>query len=356
MTRTVWPTRTSPAARSGTASCSRSGCWRTTVTTGVPAARYSPAKAWRSRTTPSIGERSIVSSSCWRASVELGTALREHGLPVAHFFERVLIAAFGDLQLRVGAFRDRRAPRCRAARTSRCDRAAAALRRAPPRLAHERRSSRSRSCRPRRAGSRPSRARACCSAASAWRCAARSRWASDARAPGRVRTGDPRSTSSSSSRPVTLRLSITCSSAASVPVTVIDRVSGSFFDADDRHRLGVVSVVAGARRGRRRTATPRRGKRRGAQVQVGSSRYPMLADGLPLRQGRKSNDDNRITWMELASARYQPVGWPASCASSHVLERREVITNGAGVHLPRAGERLERLGPGAATGPARACD
>ncbi len=35
---------------------------------------------------------------------ELGSALREHGLPVAHLFERILIAAFGNLELRVGAF------------------------------------------------------------------------------------------------------------------------------------------------------------------------------------------------------------------------------------------------------------
>ena len=56
------------ASRSGTARRSRSGLMRTSVTTGAPAARYSPTAAWRSRMAPSNGARSTVSASCCRAS------------------------------------------------------------------------------------------------------------------------------------------------------------------------------------------------------------------------------------------------------------------------------------------------
>ena len=52
-----------------------------------------------------------------------------------------------------------------------------------------------------------------------------------------LRPSRPRSTSSSSRRPVTFRLSITCSSAASVPVTVTDAAERRALDADDVDRL-----------------------------------------------------------------------------------------------------------------------
>ena len=68
VTRTGWPRRTSAASRSGTESRSRKGWRRTRVTTGAPAARYSPTEACRSTTAPSIGERITVSVSCWRTS------------------------------------------------------------------------------------------------------------------------------------------------------------------------------------------------------------------------------------------------------------------------------------------------
>ena len=60
---------TSVGARSGTASCSRSGCWRTTVTIGVPAARILAGErhAVRARRRRSASA-AMVSSSCWRAS------------------------------------------------------------------------------------------------------------------------------------------------------------------------------------------------------------------------------------------------------------------------------------------------
>ena len=149
------------------ASCRRSGCWRTTVTIGVPAARYSPANTRRSRITPSIGERSMVSSSCCRASASSERRCGEHRLPVAHFFERVLLAGLRRSPRRRRRLRGRPSPRCRAATKvamrSRWRRASVS---AGARLPDERGLDRHRPCRLSPVGSRPRRARACCRAAS----------------------------------------------------------------------------------------------------------------------------------------------------------------------------------------------
>ena len=156
-------------ARSGTASCSRSGCWRTTVTIGVPAARYSPANAMTLADHAVDRRAQHVSSSCWRASRQLGAALREHRLAVADFFERVLVAAFGDLRAAASAAsRSARAEMPRStnvAMRSRCRRASSSDACAWRTSAVFSMSIVS----PSPVGSRPSRARACCSAASAWR-------------------------------------------------------------------------------------------------------------------------------------------------------------------------------------------
>ena len=56
VTWTTWFTRTACESRSGTDTRRRSGCTRTIVATGEPAARYWPAVTWRSRTMPSSGE------------------------------------------------------------------------------------------------------------------------------------------------------------------------------------------------------------------------------------------------------------------------------------------------------------
>ena len=163
------PTRTAPATRSGTESCRRSGCCRTTVRTGVPAARYSPANASRSRITPSIGERSTVSSSCCRAMRQLGAALRQHapagcGPPPSRL-------RGGCRRSRVARrrFRGRPARRCRARRRWQCVPAGAVPRSS---VAWAWRTSEVRvtsivSSSP--VGSSPRRARACCRAASDWR-------------------------------------------------------------------------------------------------------------------------------------------------------------------------------------------
>ena len=67
VTMTSWPTCTLTAARSGIASASRIGWTRTSVATGVPAIRYSPTPARRSRMIPSAGASNTVSVSAWRA-------------------------------------------------------------------------------------------------------------------------------------------------------------------------------------------------------------------------------------------------------------------------------------------------
>jgi hypothetical protein len=70
---------------------------RTSVAIGAPTARYSPREVRRWLTAPSIGASTTVSVSCWRGQVELGPALGQHGLPVAHLFERVLVPPLGHL-------------------------------------------------------------------------------------------------------------------------------------------------------------------------------------------------------------------------------------------------------------------
>ena len=100
VTRTGCPRRTSAASRSGTESRSRKGWRRTRVTTGAPAARYSPTEACRSTTAPSIGERITVSVSCWRDELDLRAPLEQHGLAVLDLLQRVLVPALGDLERR----------------------------------------------------------------------------------------------------------------------------------------------------------------------------------------------------------------------------------------------------------------
>ncbi len=56
--------------------------------------------------------QSEVSRSACCASSSSAAALIEHGLPVAHFFERVLMPALGDLQRRVSGVEIRAVPRC----------------------------------------------------------------------------------------------------------------------------------------------------------------------------------------------------------------------------------------------------
>ena len=102
VTSTDCPTRTLVESRSGTASRSRSGWSLTMVATGAPAARYSPTEARRSLTAPSIGEATTVSDELLARQLELGSALEQHGLSVAHLLDRVLVAALRHRQRRDG--------------------------------------------------------------------------------------------------------------------------------------------------------------------------------------------------------------------------------------------------------------
>src|SRR6185503_7674807 len=67
-TATGWPSRTLSASRSGTSSRRRSGVSLTSVSTGAPAARYSPRLARRCCTAPEKGATSRLSVSCCSTS------------------------------------------------------------------------------------------------------------------------------------------------------------------------------------------------------------------------------------------------------------------------------------------------
>ena len=92
LTRTTWPCLTTPALRSGTASCSRSGSCRTTVTTGVPAERILSGHrhAFADHAVDRRSQDGVV--QLLAGERELGAPLRQHRLAVAHFLERVLMA------------------------------------------------------------------------------------------------------------------------------------------------------------------------------------------------------------------------------------------------------------------------
>ena len=70
------------------------------VTTGAPAARYSPTDGRRSPTAPSIGEAIDGVRELLARQLQLGAALQQHPLPVLHLLERVLVAALGHLKRR----------------------------------------------------------------------------------------------------------------------------------------------------------------------------------------------------------------------------------------------------------------
>ena len=74
------------------------GWIRTSVTTGWPAATYSPGVACRSCTAPSNGATSTESASCCRASSSSELPLGEEALPVEHLLVGLLGLALGDLE------------------------------------------------------------------------------------------------------------------------------------------------------------------------------------------------------------------------------------------------------------------
>ena len=102
VTWTTWFTRTVCESRSGTATRRRSGCTRTIVTAGEPAARYWPSRdvALAHHAVERRGERGVAHGLA--RQFEFGAPLFEHGLPVAHLLERVLVPALGHLQRGVG--------------------------------------------------------------------------------------------------------------------------------------------------------------------------------------------------------------------------------------------------------------
>ena len=138
------------------------------VTTGVPAARYWPTVGvpLADDAVERRGQRRVV--ELLPRELELGAALLEHRLAVAHFLERVLVAALGDLERRVGGVE------VGARRDAALDEGLGAVLRQlglvehRPRLADDAVCSTSTASSVARAATRPSRARACCSAASAW--------------------------------------------------------------------------------------------------------------------------------------------------------------------------------------------